>query len=250
MRGYALVSLLVALAFAASVAAEPGARNAQAAPVDGLKDVRFGDHITHERAVLDSRGAAAPEFNWSYRPGDTVVRVRLPETQATAVTGGPGLGRAISHYRIVRSQNGWLFVDLHLRGAARSVNVFELRNPGRIVVDVRPGGLQTLPSPAFAGGTYIMTPRGGTEVGPGEFRVSGYGRPFEASGVWRLRDSGGQVVSRGIYTTADWSVTWGAYNFRATYPERLSGQRGTLEVGKFSARDGSFSGASVPVRFR
>ncbi len=251
MRGYTLVSLLVALAFAASVAAEPGARSVEAAPLGagGLTDARFGDHITHERPVLDFQGASAPQFGWSYRPGDTVVRVRLPETQATSVSGGAGLGRAISHYRVVRSQNGWLFVDLHLRGAARSVNVFELRDPGRIVVDVRPGGLQTVTAPARAGGTYVMSPRGGTQVGPGEFRVNGYGRPFEASGVWKL-NSGGRVVSQGIYTTADWSVTWGAYNFRATYPEHLSGQRGTLEVGKLSARDGSFSGASVPVRFR
>ena len=252
MRGYTLVSLLVALAFAASVAAEPGARSVEAAPLGAgsLTDARFGDHLTHERAVLDFRGGAAPEFGWSYKRGDTVVRVRLPETQAASVTGGAGLGRAISHYRVVRSQNGWLFVDLHLKGAARSVNVFELRSPGRIVVDVTPGGLQTISSPSHANGMYIMSPRVGNAVGPGEFRVSGYGRPFEASGAWRLKDSGGKVVSRGTYTTADWASAWGAYSFRATYPERLSGQRGTLEVGQFSAKDGSFSGASSPVRLR
>lgn len=252
MRGYTLVSLLVALALAASVAAEPSSRSAEAAPVGtsgGLTDVRFGDHIAHERAVLDFRSAAAPEFDWSYRPGDTVVRVRLPETQAAFVTGKSGLGRAISHYRVVRTKPGWLFVDLHLKGAARSVNVFELRDPGRVVVDVRPGGLLTIPSPARADGTYVMTPRGGAEVGPGEFRVSGYGRPFESTGTWRLENSAGKVVDRGFYTTADWTGAWGTYSFRVAYPERLSGQRGTLEVGEISARDGSFEGAVVPLRF-
>lgn len=253
MRRYTLVPLLVALVFAASVAAQPTARTAEAVPAGGITDVRFGDHLTHERAVLDFRASPTgepPRISWNYREGDTVVRVRLPETRTTASAGGLGLGRAISHYRVVRAQPGWLYVDLHLTGAARSVNVFALDAPGRIVVDIVPGGTQLLASPAHANGAYVMTPRPGATVGPGELRVGGYARPFEASGVWRIKDSGGRIVSRGIYTTTDWTTAWGAYGFRTGYPAALSGERGTLEVGSLSARDGSFSGVSVPLRFR
>lgn len=253
MRRYTLVPLLVALVFAASVAAQPAANTAGAAPAGGITDVRFGDHLTHERAVLDflaSPTAEPPRYSWSYREGDTVIRVRLPETRAAAEAGGRGLGRAISHYRVVRAEPGWLYVDLHLTGAARSVNVFALDAPGRIVVDVAPGGTQLFASPAHANNTYVMAPRPGATVGPGELRVSGYARPFEASGVWRLKDAGGRIVSRGIYTTTDWTSAWGVYRFQADYPAALSGGRGTLEIGSLSARDGSFSGVSVPVRFR
>lgn len=255
MRRYTLIPLLAALVFTVSVvtiAAQPVTRAAEAAPAGGVTDVRFGDHTTYERAVLDFRASPTgepPRFSWSYSNCDTVVRVRLPETQATAITGGPGLGRGISHYRVVRAQPGWLYVDLHLTGAARSVNVFSLDGPGRIVIDVTPGGTQLFASPAHANGTYVMAPRPGTTVGPGGLRVGGYGRPFEASGVWRIKNSDGRIVSRGIYTTADWASTWGSYSFRAGYPAALSGERGTLEVGGLSARDGSFSGVAVPLRF-
>lgn len=255
MRRYTLVPLLATLVFAVSVvtiAAQPIARTAEAAPAGGITDVRFGDHVTKERAVLDFRASPTgepPRFSWNYRNGDTVVRVRMPETRATATTGGPGLGRAISHYRVVRAEPGWLYVDLHLTGAASSVNVFALDGPGRIVVDVAPGGTQLFASPAHANSTYVMAPRAGKAVGPGGFRVAGYGRPFEASGVWRVKNSEGRIVNRGIYTTTDWTTAWGAYRFRAGYPVALSGERGTLEVGGLSARDGSFKGVSVPLRF-
>ena len=89
----------------------------------------------------------------------------------------------------------------------------------------------------------------GSAVGP-EFRVHGYARPFEASGAWRIQDSSGQVVKQGRYSTADWTSTWGAYSFRPGYPESLSGERGTLQVGSLSARDGSFTGVTIPLYFR
>lgn len=256
MRRYIFIPLLAALVFAASavaLAANPVTEKAEAAPAGGITDVRFGDHLGYERAVLDFEASPTgepPRYSWRYRDGDTVIRVRLPETTATAKSGGPGLGRAISHYRVVRKKAGWMHVDLHLTGAAESVNVFSLDDPGRIVVDVTPGAVQRSPSPAHANGTYVMAPRPGTAVGPDDMLVHGYGRPFEASGVWRIKNSGGRVVSQGRYTTADWTSTWGAYGFRVDYPPFLSGKRGTLEVGSLSARDGSFNGATVPLYFR
>jgi hypothetical protein len=258
MRRYTLIPLipvLAALVFALSVttlAVKPLTKEAEAAPAGGITDVRFGDHITYERAVLDfgaSPTGEPPRFSYRYNDGGSVVRVRLPQTRATALTGGPGLGRAFSHYRVVRKQGGWLYVDFFLKGAARSVNVFSLDDPGRIVVDVTPGGTQLLPNPAQESGTTVMSPRPGSAVGP-EFRVHGYARPFEASGAWRIQDSSGRVVKQGRYSTADWTSTWGAYSFRPGYPASLSGERGTLQVGSLSARDGSFTGVTIPLYFR
>lgn len=273
MRRYTLIPLLAALVFAASVAAltlvsitgkaeaaSTGATGATstASTAGGITGVRFGDHVDYERAVLDfeaSPSGEPPKFSWKYRDGDTVIRVRLPETTKTFKSGGLALGQAISNYRVVE-RNGGMYVDLHLDGAARSVTVFSLDDPGRIVVDVAPGGDSLFAKPARANGVYVMSPRPGSAVGSGNtestesMKVRGYGRPFEASGVWRIKDSNGEIVSRGTYTTEAWASAWGAYSFRADYPDSLSGERGTLEVGSLSARDGSFSGATVPLRFK
>ncbi|WP_047866559.1 Gmad2 immunoglobulin-like domain-containing protein [Rubrobacter aplysinae] len=248
----ATLAAMVLAASAAAIAIQPLTKTAEARTAGGVTDVRFGDHITYARAVLDfdaSPTGEPPRFSYRYRDGDTVIRVRLPETRATALTGGQGLGRAFSHYRVVRQNAGWLYVDFFLTDAARSVNVFSLDDPGRIVVDATPGAVQLLPSPTQANGTTVMAPRAGSAVGPG-FLVHGYGRPFEASGVWRIKDSSGQIVEQGRYTTADWTSTWGAYSFRPDYPATLKGERGTLEVGSLSARDGSFDGAAVPLYFQ
>lgn len=256
MRKYTLTPLLAALVFAVSaamIAAQPAARTAEAAPTDGITDVRVGDHITYERAVLDFENSPTgepPAFSWNYKAGDTVVRLRLPETRATDITNGPALGRAISHYNVVRAKPGWLYVDLHLTGAARYVNIFTLDDPGRIVIDVTPSGVQRYMGPIHDNETFVMAPRPWSWVGPDKLRVVGYGRSFEASGVWRIKDYRGQIVSRGTYTTADWATTWGSYVFQADYPAAMSGQWGTLEMGAASARDGSFDGVSVPLIFR
>ncbi|HEX2728711.1 MAG TPA: Gmad2 immunoglobulin-like domain-containing protein [Rubrobacteraceae bacterium] len=226
--------------------------SAQAAAPDTVKGVRFGDHTTFERAVIDlGPGNLSPDYSSSYREGDWVVRVKLPTVDSTLKTGGKGLGRAISRYYVVRTRNtaGGMFVDLHLTDAARSVRIFDLNDPARIVVDVVPGGQLLYPSPAVGPRTVVMRPRAGTEVGPGSFVVSGYGRPFEARGAWLIKDGSGNVVRRGMYATGDWSAAWGAFGFTPGYPPTLSGHRGTLVVGAYSSRDGRFEGISIPLRF-
>lgn len=256
MRRYIMLPLIAAVVFAASavmITVQPLARSAEAAPAGGVTDVRFGDHTTYERAVLDfdaSPTGEPPRYSWRYREGDTVIRVRLPETKATALTDGQGLGRAFSHYQVVRKEAGWLYVDLFLEGAAKDVNVFSLEDPGRIVIDVTPGAVQLSPTPVHENGVYVMSPRPGSAAGSGTMMVHGYARPFEATGVWRIKDSEGRIVKQGRYTTADWASTWGSYNFRVAYPASLSRESGTLEVGSTSARDGSFTGAVVPLYFR
>lgn len=234
-----------------------GATPAQATETNTLQNVRFGDHVTFERAVIDLGhdripGQFAPTFSSSYRNGDWIARVKLPAVTATSKTDGAGLGRAISKYYVVRSPGttGRLFVDFHLTGAARCVNVFKLDNPARIVIDVTPGATALFPRPVAGARTVVTKPRVGNLVGPGTFTVRGYGRPFEASGAWRIKDASGSVVRQGIYTTNDWMATWGSFKFSASYPAGLSGGNGTLHVGEFSPKDGTFEGVSVPLKFR
>jgi hypothetical protein len=224
-------------------------------PPDTVRDVRFADHIDYERAVIDlgSRQESAdlaPSYRSSYRDGDWVVRISLPTTGRTLTTGGVGLGGAISRYHVVRSRRGSLSVYFHLTGAASSVDTFELNHPARVVMDVSGGGKALYAKPAVGANTVILTPRADRSVGSGTFMVRGYGRPFEGRGAWRVKDASAKVVGRGTYATSDWATTWGAFAFRVTYPQRLAGTKGTLEVGQYSPSDGAFKGASVPLSFR
>jgi hypothetical protein len=221
-----------------------------------LRGVRFGDHGTHERVVLDldgvgPTGGSPPPHVYSYQSGDWFVRIGLPTVEATEVSGGPGLGKAVGSYHVVRARgSGGLYVYLHLAEPAESVNVFGLEEPARVVVDVASGGTVGRPRPTIGAGAVVINPRNGVSAGPGAFRVGGYARPHEASGSWRIRDADDRVVRRGAYTTNDWATTWGSYAFRAGYPASLSGREGTFEVGEFSMIDGRFRGASVPLHFR
>lgn len=224
---------------------------------DTIQKMSFEDHGTFERAVITlGHGPVpadfAPTFSSSYRDGDTVARVKLPSTTRTTKTDGAGLGRAISKYYVVRSPGTArsLFVDFHLKGAAKSVRVYKLDNPARVVIDVTPGGRTLIPRPATGASTVVTGPRANYLAGPRAFVVTGYGRPSEARGAWRIKNAGGRIVKQGTYTTSDWTSAWGTFRFSASYPANLSGRKGMLQVGEFSARDGRFRGVSVPLRFR
>lgn len=252
--------LLVFVACAAMFAAVAGPASARASaqtgPADTVRDVRFGDHGTFERAVIDlGYGEApadfAPEYRWTYNGRGTVLRVTLPTASATLTTDGTGLDKAISRYYVVRGLRGdKIAVEFHLTDAAGPANVFYLNYPARIVVDVPTGGQNFYPDPVVGDKVVLKQPRAGFTVGPGIFTVTGYGRPFEAGGAWRIKDASGNVAREGFYTTSDWTSTWGRFAFTADYPAYLGGQRGTLEVGEYSARDGSFDGVSTPLTFR
>ncbi|MEW6637692.1 MAG: Gmad2 immunoglobulin-like domain-containing protein [Actinomycetota bacterium] len=249
------VTLLLALVLAVALAPPAAAQTAGVA--DTLREVRLGDHGYFERAVLDlgtkrTDSQVVPYYRWARVAGQTVVRIQLPTVTNTLVTDGRGAGKGISRYYAVRSADGnHLFVDLHLTDTAGPVRVFYLNHPARIVVDVPTGAPENpYPEAKFGKRTVLMQPRAGYAAGPGVFTVTGYGRPFEAQGVWRIKDASGDVVRKGTYHTSDWSATWGRFAFSASYPASLSGSKGSLEVGEVSARDGRFQGVSAPLYFR
>ncbi len=234
-----------------------GAASAQAiGPADTVRDVRFGDHRSFERAVIDLGytdvpADFAPNYRWTTNGRGTIVRVTLPTASSTFTTDGFGLGAGISSYYVVRSLNGKrLAVEFHLTEAAGVPEVFFLNYPARIVVDVPTMGQNLYPKPAVGENDVVKQLRAGYTVGPGIFTVTGYARPFEAQGTWRIKDAFGNVAREGTYFTSDWTTTWGRFAFSADYPAYLSGRDGTLELGEYSARDGSFVGASAPIAFR
>lgn len=234
-----------------------GTASAQAiGPADTVRDVRFGSHGSFERAVIDLGYSDlpadfAPDYRWSTNGGGTIVRVTLPTASSTFVTDGLGLGEGISRYYVARSLNGKkLAVEFHLTDVAGTPEVFSLNYPGRIVVDVPTTGQNLYPKPVIGENIVVKQPRAGYTVGPDFFTVTGYSRSFEAQGAWRIKDDFGNVVSEGTYFASDWSTTWGRFAFSADYPAYLGGQGGFLEIGEYSARDGSFVGTSVPIAFR
>ncbi|HEX2729560.1 MAG TPA: Gmad2 immunoglobulin-like domain-containing protein [Rubrobacteraceae bacterium] len=252
MRRLTVLLTTVALALFI-VGSVPGGATTTA---DTLLDVRFGDHGSYERAVLDlgignTPAQFVPYYEWKRINGNTVVRVQLPSVDSTMTTDGKGLGRSIDRYYAVRAMDGdHLFVDLILENNAGPVTVFYLGNPARVVVDVPTNGANSYPPAAIGERAIVMRPRANFDVGPGEITVKGYARPFEAQGAWRIKNSSGKVVREGSYDTTDWSATWGRYRFTARYPDSMSGREGVLQVGENSARDGSFEGVSVPLDFR
>lgn len=156
---------------------------------DTLQEVSFEDHGTFERAVITLGhgrvpGDFAPAFSSTYRDGDSIARIKLPVVTRPLKTDGAGLGRAISRYYVVRSLGATrsLFVDFHLEGAARSVNVYKLDGPSRIIVDVTPGGHRLFPRPAAGARTVVTQPRVRNLAGPRAFPQSataGHRRPEE-----------------------------------------------------------------------
>lgn len=245
-----LAAMLVALALTGTAMAQG------VGAADTVQDVRFGNHVTFERAVIDLGyeefpADFAPDYRWAYTGGGTILRVGLPTVSSTLTTDGYGLGKAISRYYVVRSLDGnRMGVEFHLTDAAGPATVFHLNYPARIVIDVPTTGQNFYLDPTVGESVVVKQPRADYTVGPDIFTVTGYARPFEAQGSWRVKDVFGNIVREGTYLTSDWAATWGRFAFTADYPEYLGGTSGMLEVGEYSARDGSFQGVSVPLVFR
>ena len=253
MRRLSTVLLISALTISFAV---PATAQQSVGSADTLLDVRFGDHGSYERAVIDLGRDELPSdfvpyYSWTTLDGGSILHVHLPSVTSTKTTDGKGLGMAFSKYYVTRAETGGhLDVDLQLTSAAGPANVYYLNYPARIVVDVPVSGRNSYPKATYGDSTVVTQPRAGYTVGPDRLTVVGYGRPFEATGTWRIKDSSGAVVREGTYKTTDWVDTWGTYSFSARYPDSMSGKSGTLEVGERSAKDGSFDGVSIPLTFR
>jgi hypothetical protein len=213
--------------------------------------LRWQAHPGCERFVIDlgGTGDGAAEAPGAVRVEVLrdlgVVRVFLPgveraEPEATEFTDGGELAGAT--YAVLAEDRS-LHVDLLLASAAE-VNVSLLRDPARVVIDLRPGGAAVPPLPARGERVVVLAPRAGEAGYP--LTVSGYARTFEANVVARLERGGAQVAE--TFTTATgWLEGWGWFSL--TLDEGPAGPV-QLHVGEHSARDGTWEGIAVELRMR
>jgi hypothetical protein len=168
----------------------------------------------------------------------TLAGVRDVSQDATDATFDGPLARAA--YSAWGPDGRSTFVDLHLARPAEA-RATVLRDPARVVVDVRPGG-GPVPEPAASHRrVVVLAPRPGAASYP--LRVTGYARTFEANVVVRL-EQGGREVRETFTTATAWADAWG--HFMLTLDDGPSG-RVTLRVGEYSARDGTWEGVAIEL---
>jgi Immunoglobulin-like domain of bacterial spore germination len=229
---------------------EPRAEGGSGFEADTLLAVRHGSHGDFERVVLDlgageEPAAVVPRWTLDSPQGDCLLRVNLSSANATAVSDGGFGDGLLRNFHVVRAPEGGMFVDVLARRGFR-YRVLELKEPARLVVDLRSTGARPKePPPARGGETVLVEPRPGARVSD-PLTVSGYSRNFEASNTIVLKNGKGETLVRETVIANDWSSTWGY--FEATLDLPPLREKGTLSVGTESARDGSFEGVEIPVR--
>lgn len=175
-----------------------------------------------------------------------VVRISLRDVEwvdreATDATFDGPLARGA--YAVWSPEGRWVYVDLHLADAAEA-HVALLEDPARVAVDLRPGG-GPVPEPApRARHVVVLDPRPGSAEYP--LTVTGYARTFEANVVGRLEREG-ETVADTFTTATAWVDAWGHYSL--TLPGGPTGAV-TLQVGDYSAKDGTWEGAAVELEMR
>ena len=219
---------------------------------DTVLGVRYGDHRSYERAVIDlgtgrEPAGTVPRWTLTSTKDDGLLRVNLPSASATCVSDGTfGDGLLVS-FHVVRAPEGGMFVDFFARKAFL-YRVLELRDPARLVVDFKPmeENLKA-PFPARGGNTVLVEPRPKALISD-PLTVSGYSRNPEAANTITLASPRGKVLLRRTVRSNDWSHTWGYFEATLDLPP-FSGRK-TLKVGTLSASDGTFKGVEIPVRAR
>jgi hypothetical protein len=168
-----------------------------------------------------------------------VLRIDL-DVVGTAITDQLVESALVDRYYVVRQPDGTLFLDLILSGPALA-RVSTAGSPGRVVVELEPGGTAFSRTP-LAGGLFLVTSPG---EGPVEVPVPirGYGRPFEATVLIELIQ-GGVSITQATTNTADYVETWGEFSYDLDTDATGSAQ---LFVGETSAEDGSPRGVLIQV---
>lgn len=214
--------------------------------------LRAATHEGCERFVIDlaSEGgdpaATVGDVRAEFLRDLGVVRVHLRDVEvvdplATEATFGGDLAHAA--YSVWSADGRWIYVDLHVGDPAEAY-VFALKDPARVVVDLRPGG-GAVPEPTVeANNVVVLEPRPGEASYP--LTVSGYSRLFEANTVVRL-EVDGEEVFKDFTTATAWADSWGHYSL--TVEDGPTGEV-TLHVGDYSPRDGTWSGVEVELNMQ
>lgn len=213
-----------------------------------ISALRWEEHDGCERFVIDfitedgNPAFGVGEITAEVRRDLGVVRINLPSVERvdTGATDADFDGLVDAAY-VVRSEEGrWLYVDLHLAEEAE-VHIAVIEEPGRVFVDLRPGGPPIPPPAAAENHIVVLEPR--TEEVTYPFDITGYARTFEANVVARIEREGEEILE--TFTTAtSWVDAWGYYSI--TIDNGPSGPI-VLHVGEYSARDGTWSGVRLSL---
>lgn len=162
------------------------------------------DLSTEAGAPATSVGQASVEFSRDLG----VVRVTLPEVTETTITDGIFELPLVDRAYVVRSAEGSLYVDVHLRAAAVARGTVT-RSPAQIVIEFTPGGAELGPPAPHSDLVVVLTPRGDKAAYP--LFVTGYSRTFEANVVVRLLKGNSVSVER-VTTATDYLAAWGEFS--------------------------------------
>jgi len=166
-----------------------------------------------------------------------IVRLRLDDLVAsTAIADRVVERELVDRVYVVRSLDGYLFVDIHL-GSAVLARASVTRSPAAVIVDLQAGGPELTARPVVSDATVVIAPTGSKAEYP--LIVSGYARTFEATVVLRLRQ-GNRLDVEDVTSSADYLITWGEYRF-----DIANGPNGKVDifVGEDSPEDGTERGA-------
>ena len=170
-----------------------------------------------------------------------IIRLRLDELVAsTAIADRVVEHQLVDRLYVVRSLDGYLYVDIHL-GSAAVARASIGRSPAQVIVDLQAGGPELETQPVVTDNVVVITPTEPRAEYP--VVVDGYARTFEASVVLRMRQ-GNRLDVEEVTSAADYLVTWG--EFRFDVPDGPNGNTDVF-VGEDSSEDGSERGAYLSL---
>lgn len=202
--------------------------------VDGCE--RFGFDFD---TTQDAPATTPPSVTASFLEGNRVIRIDLG-IDRTVITDQLVETALVSRVYVVRSLEGSLFVDIHLRESANA-RVTVSNSPARLLLELNPGSGELAALPAVSDHTVLISPSDGATVGT-EFEVTGYARSPEAS-VLIVATSGDEVIFQQSTTAADWVDTWGEFSAEVALPEGVV----NLFVGEESPNDGGLDGVTLTL---
>jgi hypothetical protein len=193
------------------------------------------DFVTAQAAPATS----APEVTAEWIRSAGVLRVSL-DLETTSITDQLVQSNLVDRVYVPRRADRTLFVDFHLLAPALA-RVSTSSSPGRVLVELSPGGNEYPGLAAFAQNVVVIAPTTGPVEVPVE--ISGYSRNFEANTIARITQ-GATVLAEDFTTAADWVETWGEYSL--TLDPDAAGLA-VLFVGEQSAQDGSDRGLEIDI---
>lgn len=190
----------------------------------------------------DAPATTPPSITASFLAGDRVIRISL-DIDSTVITDQLIETRLVDRLFVVRSLDGTMFVDLHLREKANA-RIIVSNSPARLTLELSPGTGEIGPAAAISDHTVLILPPNEATL-EGDVDIAGYSRAFEAT-VRYIATSGNEVVVEGSTAAADWVDTWGEFTTELELPP---GEY-DLFVGEESPEDGSFDGVTLSLTIR